>query len=125
MNCISCHATAKKNGKDINGNQRYRCNTCAKTFSNQEEKPLGKMYLPIEKAIVCINLLMEGMSLRSVQRLTGIDINTLMKLLVIVGEKCEAFLDSRIQNVPVRDVECDELWCFVSMKSRTLKEKVK
>jgi transposase-like protein len=125
MNCIFCQSTAKKNGKDINGNQRYRCNTCAKTFSDQQDKPLGKMYLPIEKAAVCIALLMEGTSLRSVQRLTGIDLNTLMKLLVLVGEKCERFLDSRIQNVPVDDVECDELWCFVQMKEKTLKERVK
>jgi len=125
MNCIFCQSAAKKNGKDINGNQRYRCNACTKTFSDQQDKPLGKMYLPIEKAMVCISLLMEGTSLRSVERLTGININTLMKLLVVVGQKCEAFLDSHVKNVPVDDVECDELWCFVQMKEKTLKERVK
>ncbi len=125
MNCIECQGTAKKNGKDVNGVQRYRCNVCAKTFAEPQNKPLGKMYMPIETAGACLRLLLEGCSLRSVERLTGININTLMKLLVIAGEKCEKFLEERIQNVPVKDVEADELWCFVSMKEKTVKQKTK
>ena len=46
-------------------------------------------------------------------------INTIMKLLVIAGEKCEKFLENRIKDIPVKDVECDELWCFVGMKEKT------
>ena len=125
MVCHNCQIEARKHGKDRKGNQRFYCASCSKSFIEQQDKPLDNMYLPIEKAAVCIALLMEGTSLRSVQRLTGIDINTLMKLLVIVGEKCEAFLNNRIQNVPVDDVECDELWCFVQMKEKTLKERLK
>jgi transposase-like protein/IS1 family transposase len=125
MNCPTCQNETRKRGKDRKGNQRFYCATCFKSFLEPQAKPLAGMYLPIEKAAACIALLMEGTSLRSVERLTGIDLNTLMKLLVIVGEKCEAFLDRRIQSVPVKDVECDELWCFVQMKERTLKEKIK
>ena len=55
-------------------------------------------------------------------RVTEINLRTLLKLLVIVGEKCERFLEERIQNVAVRDVQADEIWAFVKMKE---KEKVR
>jgi transposase-like protein/IS1 family transposase len=125
MNCPTCQTETRKRGKDRKGNQRFYCAVCFKSFIEPQNKPLDGMYLPIEKAGVCIALLMEGTSLRSVERLTGISLHTLLDLLVIVGEKCEAFLTNRIQNVPVDDVECDELWCFVQMKEKTLKERLK
>src|SRR5581483_571085 len=125
MNCPTCQNETRKRGKDRKGNQRFYCATCFKSFLEPQQKPLDGMYLPIEKAAAVIALLMEGTSLRSVERLTGISLHTLLNLLVVVGEKCEAFLHNRIQNVPVDDVECDELWCFVQMKEKTLKERLK
>jgi transposase-like protein/IS1 family transposase len=124
MICNDCQVTAKKNGKDQNGNQRYRCNKCARTFAEPQDKPLGNMYLPIETAALIIALLVEGNSLRSTEHLTGVDINTIMKLLVIAGEKCERLLDDRIKDVPVRDVECDEIWAFVAMKQKTVNKNI-
>jgi IS1 family transposase len=82
------------------------------------------MYLPIETAALCIALLVEGNSLRSTERLTGVNINTLMKLLVVAGEKCEQLLENRIKDVKVKDVEADELWCFVAMKQKTVKKNI-
>jgi len=41
-----------------------------------------------------------------------------MKLLVKAGEKCEALLADKIRNVPVTDVQCDEIWTFVGKKER-------
>jgi hypothetical protein len=69
--------------------------------------------------------LLEGCSLRSTERITGISLPTLLKLLVVAGEKCEKFLEERIQNIPVKDVEADELWCFVAMKEKAVKQKTK
>ena len=36
-----------------------------------------------------------------------------------VGERCELLLSGRIQNMPVADVQCDEIWDFVGMKEKT------
>jgi transposase-like protein/IS1 family transposase len=124
MTCHNCKTEARKHGKDRKGNRRYRCETCAKTFIEPQDKPLDNMYLPIETAALCIALLVEGNSLRSTERLTGVNINTLMKLLVVAGEKCEQLLEDRIKNVPVKDVEADELWCFVGMKEKTMKKQI-
>jgi transposase-like protein/IS1 family transposase len=123
MNCPTCQTESRKRGKDRKGNQRYYCATCYKSFIEETDKPLGDMYLPMETAALCIALLVEGNSLRSTERLTGVNINTLMKLLVVAGEKCERFLESRIKDIPVKDVEADELWCFVAMKEKTKNKK--
>src|SRR5437588_8850249 len=124
MNCPTCQIEARKHGKDRKGNQRFYCPSCSKSFIEAQDKPLDSMYLPLDKAVQCIHQLVEGCSLRSTERLTGIDINTIMKLLVVVGTKCEQLLDERITSVPVKDVECDAIWCFVSMKEKTLKWKI-
>ena len=125
MNCPTCQTESSKRGKDRKGNQRFYCAACFKSFIEPQDKPLDSMYLPIEKAVQCIQLLIEGNSLRSTERITGISLPTIMKLLVVAGEKCEKFLEERIQNIPVKDVEADELWCFVSMKEKTVKQKTK
>jgi len=74
------------------------------------------MNLADEKVLLALKLMVEGNSLRSTERITGVDINTLMKLLVRAGEKCEKVMGRLIVNVPVQDVECDEIWAYVSKK---------
>jgi IS1 family transposase len=60
--------------------------------------------------------LLEGNSIRSTERITNLDRNTIMKILVLAGEKCEKLMGRVIVNVPVKDVECDEIWGFVQKK---------
>jgi IS1 family transposase len=76
------------------------------------------MYTPPEKVEDVINLLVEGCSIRSIQRLTGIDQNTIMKILVLAGERCQRLLESKCRSVPVSDVQCDEIWGFVGCKEK-------
>ena len=77
------------------------------------------MYLPEDKALLCLQLLLEGNSLRSTQRITGVHKNTLMALLCVAGERCERMMQERIKGVAVKDVEADEIWGFVKMKKMT------
>ena len=124
MTCHNCNVEARKHGKDRKGNQRYYCPSCSKAFIEAQDKPLDNMLLPIETAALCIALLVEGNSLRSTERLTGVNINTLMKLVVIAGEKCERLLENRIKDVRVKDVECDEIWAFIQMKQKTVNKNI-
>ncbi len=66
-----------------------------------------------ERAIHC---LFEGCSIRSTERLTGLNRNTIMRLLETVGERCEKLLDAKLQNLKCRYVQCDEIWSFVGKK---------
>jgi transposase-like protein/IS1 family transposase len=122
MVCHNCQIEAKKHGRDRKGNQRWKCDQCRKTYSDRPEKPLENMYLDFDRALKAIQLLCEGCSVRTTMRVTEINLRTLLKLLVIVGEKCERFLEERIQNVAVKDVQADEIWAYVKMKE---KEKVR
>ncbi len=125
MVCHNCQIQAKRFGKDRKGNQRFRCNTCRKTFQSPKDKPLGSMYLPIDKALMCLHLLVEGMSVRSIQRITGVHRDTVLDLLVRVGEKCEQLLDEKIRKVKVKDIQLDEIWAYVEMKEKTKNRKGK
>ncbi len=76
------------------------------------------MYTAPEKVEAVITLLVEGCSIRSIQRITGVDQNTIMKILALAGDRCERLLESKVSNVPVSDVQCDEMWGFVGCKER-------
>jgi IS1 family transposase len=65
-----------------------------------------------------MQLLVEGNSLRSTQRISGLDINTVTRILLKTGEKCEKLMGRTVVNAPVRDVECDEIWAFVGKKEK-------
>jgi IS1 family transposase len=79
------------------------------------------MYLPIEKAEMVLKLLLEGNSVSTVERVTDIHHTTILKLLVLAGEKCERIMAEKIRNVEVRDVECDELWAFIGKKQKRVR----
>jgi transposase-like protein len=53
-------------------------------------------------------MLVGGVSVRSVERLTGMHRDTVLHLLVKAGERCEKLLGDRIRNVPCKDAELDE-----------------
>lgn len=76
------------------------------------------MILAEDKALMCLNLLVEGNSIRSTERITGVHRDTILDLLLVMGEKCERLGEQRIRNLSVRDVQCDETWGFVGMKQK-------
>lgn len=116
MTCRSCRTTCKKFGKHRNGLQRYRCNECRRTFTEDHEQPLENMRLPMEKATAILQLLLEGMSVRSVERVTGVHRDTVLRLLVLAGDRCRRLLQQKIEHLNVRDVEADEIWGYVYKK---------
>jgi len=122
MTCHNCNTRCKKFGKHRNGLQRYRCGQCSKTFTEDHATPLAGMYTPLDRATKAIELLVEGCSVSAVQRITDLHHGTILSLLVLVGEKCERLLESRIRNVAVKDVQCDEMWGFVGCKEKRKKD---
>jgi transposase-like protein/IS1 family transposase len=119
MQCPTCQNEARKFGRDRAGNQRYQCQACRKTFSDRPARPLDEMRLPLDKALFCLQLLTEGNSIRATVRISGVAKDTVIALLVCVGEKCEIFLRERLQSVEAKDVQGDEIWGFVGMKEKT------
>ena len=119
MQCPTCQNEARKFGRDRAGNQRYQCLACRKTFSDRPARTLDEMRLPLNKALLCLQLLTEGNSVRATMRISGVAKDTVIALLVCVGEKCEVFLRERLRSVEAKDVQADEIWGFVRMKEKT------
>lgn len=72
--------------------------------------------LSISRRAAVLRALVEGGSIRAVARMTGVDKETVMKLLVDVGEFCSLYQDVVLTNLPCRRVEADEIWSFVGAK---------
>ena len=119
MKCQACGSETKRFGKDRKSRQRFRCLTCKRTFIEAYRRPLGEMRLSLEKALSVLKLLVEGCSIRSTERITGVEKRTILSLLVLVGDRCEKLMHDRIKGLKVNDVQCDELWGYVGMKERT------
>ena len=76
--------------------------------------------LPIEKRAQIIGLLVEGMSMRAVTRITGVSINTVTKLLEDVGLASGLYQAQTLVNLPCKRVECDEIWAFCYQKEKNV-----
>jgi IS1 family transposase len=67
-----------------------------------------------------IRALVEGNSIRSTVRITGFAKNTVTKLLVDLGMACAKYQFNHLQNLPAKNVECDEIWAFCHAKARNV-----
>ncbi|HWE52279.1 MAG TPA: hypothetical protein VG273_20965 [Bryobacteraceae bacterium] len=121
MNCPECDVRCASFGKHRNGLRRFRCGQCGKTYTEAHQNPLGSMTVPMEKAVLALRMLLEGSSVRSVERITELHRDTILKLLVVAGEKCEKIMGRYIRNVPVQDVEVDEVWSFIGKKEKRVR----
>jgi len=72
--------------------------------------------LAADKQRSVLHLLAEGNSLRSVERLTGVQKKTATRLMVRFGHACRQFLDEEMRGLKLDHVEIDEIWTFVGKK---------
>jgi IS1 family transposase len=77
--------------------------------------------LNTDKRIAVIGALAEGSSIRSIERITGVHRDTIMRLGVKVGKGCASVMDSKMRNLPCRRLEMDEIWGFVGKKDRNVR----
>lgn len=76
--------------------------------------------LPREKQITVISALAEGVSIRSIERMTNIHRDTIMRLGVKIGQGCAGILDRKMRGLSCERLECDEIWGFIGKKQRHL-----
>ena len=75
-------------------------------------------YLPIEKKILILNSLVEGNSICSTVRMTGVHKLTILRLLIEAGERAQEILDREMVNLECKYIQVDEIWNFVSKKQK-------
>lgn len=76
--------------------------------------------LAFEKQVAVVGALCEGLSIRSVERLTGVHRDTVMRLGARVGAGCAEIHDVMFHGLRINQVQVDELWAFIGKKQRRL-----
>src|ERR1044071_9850395 len=112
MTCRKCqHSAVKKFGRR-NNIKRYRCNSCSAVFTDQQPR-MGSHYIRQDQAEKALIMMLEGMSVRAISRITGIHRDTILGLMVTAAEKAQRVFDRMVRNVRPRFVQLDELWAMV------------
>ncbi len=76
--------------------------------------------LASEDRIRVVAALVEGNSIRSTSRMTGVARNTVTKLLVDLGQACMRYHDKNVRRLTVRRLQCDEIWAYVGAKAKNV-----
>jgi len=76
--------------------------------------------LPTEKRAQALQMMAEGISLRSMTRLTGISRTTLIKLLEDAGQAFAEYMDKTLVKLPCKRLQVDEAWAFSYCKQKNV-----
>ena len=73
------------------------------------------------RQVQILSMLTEGVSICAISRITGVHKVTILKLLKETGEKCETLLDSKMRDIPAKEIQADEIWTYVAKKQRKVR----
>src|ERR1035437_4452591 len=77
--------------------------------------------LKTEKKVAVISMLAEGSSIRAIERITGVNQNTIMSLNRRVGDACKKIMDEKMRGLTCKQIEVDEIWGFIGAKQKNAK----
>lgn len=78
--------------------------------------------LPRDKHVAIVSALIEGASIRSVERMPGVHRDTIMRVLRRAGSHSARIMAEQVQGLRCREIQADELWTFCGKKERRLSE---
>ncbi len=76
--------------------------------------------LSLEKRTQILKCLVEGNSIRATARICNVVKNTVIKLLVEVGEACLEYQDKHLRNLTCKRIQCDEIWALCYAKGKNI-----
>lgn len=74
--------------------------------------------LAFDKKVMVISMLAEGSSIRAIERITGVNQNTIMSLGLRVGTACKKIMDEKMRDLPCKQIQVDEIWGFIGAKQK-------
>lgn len=63
-------------------------------------------------------MLAEGNNIRSIERITEIHRDTIMRLGIRIGEGCQRIMDEKMRGLNCKHIEVDEIWGFIGAKRK-------
>src|ERR1700687_2974708 len=73
-----------------------------------------------ERRAQILGMMVEGVSIRAISRMTGASKNTIVKLLTDAGNACSEYQDRALRDLPCKRIQADEIWSFVYAKQRNI-----
>jgi len=67
-----------------------------------------------------LGMMVEGVSIRAISRMTGASKNTVVKLLEDAGEAFSDYQDRTMRNLTCKRLQVDEIWAFVYAKAKNV-----
>ena len=67
-----------------------------------------------------LGMMVEGVSIRAISRMTGASKNTIVKLLEDAGEAFSDYQDRTMRNLTCKRLQVDEIWAFVYAKAKNV-----
>jgi IS1 family transposase len=102
--------------------QMYKCNVCGQPFSETAGTPFFGLKTPMQTVCVALQELAEGLGVRAVARIRGVEPDTVLEWLKKAGQHCQELSECMMQDLNMTQVQLDELWTFVYKKERMLKD---
>ncbi len=124
MTCVRCqHTNCVKAGSFGKRRiQRWKCTSCKNRFSEPHTKLTRDTFeARPEVAALVVKCLVEGCSIRSTERLTEINRNTIMRILLAAGERSARLMDARMRNLSTKRLQVDEIWTYIGKKRRNVR----
>jgi IS1 family transposase len=78
--------------------------------------------LSTEQKLAVLAAMVEGNSIRSTERMTGVHRDTIMRLVVQTGQNCERVLNQKMRGIRSRHVQVDEIWTYCGIKEKRLRQ---
>ena len=108
----------KRNGKQSNGTQKYKCNECGRNIVRTINTPFFHKHLKKKEIISICKMLSEKTSFRAIARITNHHLDTVRSVADTVAKHCKKFNEYFIKELDLTPVEVDEMWSFVKKKKK-------
>lgn len=81
-------------------------------------------FISMDKRVAVISALVEGCSVRSTVRMTGVSKGAILRLLASIGPACADYQNRTLRNLTCERIQCDEIWSFVAAKQKNVTQSV-
>jgi len=105
-----------KNGKTDKGVQRYRCQTCKKTFTETKGTLLYRCRHSEEEIVECMAMVGDRNSLAAIHRMKGIKEETVGRWMERAATQVERIEEQLVGPKKLSRVQMDALWTSVGHK---------
>ena len=120
MQCPYCdHPKAHKHDCTSNGNQRFKCPQCGKTFTETINTLYYRRQVTPEEVERILQAHAEGTSLRGVVRVSHRAYGTVVDILRSASQKAQLVHNQAVQSVKTQEIVADEMWSFVQKNKNT------